>query len=91
MDKDDEYEILPHKEIIELRQELERLKTVYIQQNANLKSKLNDKTDENEELSTKCHNLDKSIAELDKQLKNIRQEFKSKDKSHLEVMKNMEK
>ena len=41
------------------QEELQRLKTVYIQQNSELKSKLNEQSYVNEELQAKVHNLDK--------------------------------
>ena len=73
------------------QEELQRLKTVYIQQNSELKSKLNEQSYVNEELQAKVHNLDKDKNELERQIKIFKEETKSKDKVHHEVLKNMEK
>ena len=60
------------------KEELDRLKNFYVQENAELKLKITQKTSENEELYNKNQGQEKSIKELEFQVKNLKEEIRTK-------------
>ena len=60
------------------KEELDRLKNFYVQENDDLKFKISQKTNENEELLNKNQGKEKSIKELEIQVKNLKEEIRSK-------------
>ena len=60
------------------KEELDRLKNFYVQENDDLKFKISQKTNENEELLNKNQGKEKNIKELEFQLKNLKEEMRTK-------------